>query len=183
MFKFSTRKIAFAAVIAGLYAGLTLAVMPFSYGPVQFRISEVLCILPFFFPFSVWGLFVGCIVANLFSPYLWLDITIGPIASLLAALSTMYIGQLNSRDRVMTKAFACFPPVFFNAILIGAMIAYIMMSEGAAESFLPIFIASFIWVGLGQSVVMYVLGLPLMIYLPKTKVIDNLKLLIDNRSK
>jgi len=180
MLKFSTKKIAFAAVVAGLYAGMTLAAMSFSYGPVQFRISEVLCILPFFFPFSVWGLFVGCIVANLFSPYLWLDITVGPIASLLAALCTMYIGRMNSRDRVLTKVFACFPPVIFNAVLIGAMIAYIMMSEGTAESFLPVFIASSIWVGLGQSVVLYVLGLPLMIYLPKTKVIDNLKLLIDN---
>jgi len=180
MLKISVRKIAFAAVVAGLYAGMTLAVMPFSYGPVQFRISEVLCILPFFFPFSVWGLFAGCIVANLFSPYLWLDITVGPIASLLSALCTMYIGRLSSRDRVLTKAFACFPPVIFNAVLIGAMIAYIMMSEGAAESFLPVFIASCIWIGLGQTVVLYVIGLPLMIYLPKTKVIDNLKLLIDN---
>jgi len=183
MLKLNVRKIAFAAVVAGLYAGMTLAAAGFSYGPVQFRISEVLCILPFFFPFSVWGLFVGCIVANFFSPYLWLDITIGPIASLLAALCTMYIGRLNSRDRVATKAFACFPPVIFNAVLIGAMIAYIMLSEGDAESFLPIFIASGLWVGLGQAVILYVLGLPLMIYLPKTKVIDNLELIINNNNR
>jgi len=177
--KVSIRKIAFAGITAALYAGLTLAVMSFSYGPVQLRISEVLCILPFFFPFSVWGLFAGCIIANIFSPYFWLDITVGPIASLLAALSTMYIGRLKSRDKITTKAFACFPPVFFNAVLIGAMIAFIMVSEGDAETFLPIFIASGFWVGLGQLVVMYVLGLPLMIYLPKTKIIEKLNALYE----
>jgi len=172
----------FAAVVAGLYAGLTLAVMPLSYGAVQFRISEVLCILPFFFPFSVWGLFVGCIISNIFSPYFWLDITVGPAASLLAALCTMYIGQLNSRDRVLTKIIACFPPVIFNALFIGAMISYIMISEGDASSFMLVFLSCSFWVGLGQLGVMYLLGLPLMIYLPKTRIINNINILIDTKT-
>jgi len=172
------RKIAFCGVIAALYVGLTFASMSFAYGAVQFRISEVLCILPFFFPFSVWGLFVGCIVANLFSPF-FLDVIIGPIASLLAALSTMYIGKMKSNETVPVKALACFPPVIFNAVMIGAMIAYIMVGEGASDAFLPAFISNGLWVGFGQLVVMYVLGLPLMIYLPRTKVIDKLKLLYE----
>ena len=174
MTKINTRKIAFSAVIAALYAALTIIIMPLSYGPVQIRFSEVLCILPFFFPFSVWGLFVGCIVANIFSPYP-LDILVGPVASLLAALGTMYAGRLNSRDRVSIKALACFPPVFFNALFIGAMISYIMVSEGASDSFMITFIASGLWVGLGQFLVLYVLGLPLMIYLPKTTIIEKLE--------
>jgi len=174
----NVRKIVFSAVIAALYAALTLAVMPLSYGPVQIRFSEVLCILPFFFPFSVWGLFIGCIVANIFSPYP-LDIIVGPVASLLAALGTMYIGMLSKRKRIPIKALACFPPVFFNAVLIGAMISYIMVSEGDSDSFLITFIASGLWVGLGQFIVLYALGLPLMIYLPKTKVIEKLGNLYD----
>ena len=174
--KLDVRKIAFAGVIAALYAGLTIAVMPLSYGAVQIRFSEVLCILPFFFPFSVWGLFIGCIAANILSPYP-LDIIIGPIASLAAALCTMYIGKSGNRDSIPVKALACFPPVIFNAVFIGAMIAYIMVSEGAADAFLPVFISSGLWVGLGQLIVLYVLGLPLMIYLPKTSIIDKLNTL------
>jgi len=173
------RKIAFSGVIAALYAGLTYATMSFAYGAVQFRLSEALCILPFFFPFSVWGLFAGCIAANLFSPYLIPDIIVGPVASLLAALSTMYIGKMKSRDTIATKAFACFPPVIFNAVLIGAMIAYIMVGEGASDAFMPAFISSGLWVGLGQLTVMYVIGLPLMIYLPRTNVITRLKILYE----
>ena len=180
--KISVRKIAFSGVIAALYAGMTIAIMPLSYGPVQVRVSEVLCILPFFFPFSVWGLFIGCIAANLLSPYP-LDVIIGPIASLIAALCTMYIGKMHSRESIPVKAFACFPPVLFNALFIGAMIAYIMVSEGAADAFMPAFISSGLWVGLGQLIVLYVLGLPLMIYLPKAKFFEKLYILYDKGGK
>ena len=172
MTKINIRKIVFAAVVAALYAGLTFATMPIAYTPMQLRISEVLCILPFFFPFSVWGLFVGCIVANLISPYGIIDLVIGSIASLLAAVSTMYIGKMDKPDRIPVKAFACFPPVIFNAIFIGAMIAFYMV--GFSEAFFATFIVNGLWVGLGQLAVLYVLGLPLMIYLPKTKIIDKL---------
>ena len=170
----SVRKVAFSGVIAALYVVMTVAVHPLSYGPLQVRFSEVLCILPFFFPFSVWGLFIGCIVANLFSPYHLLDIIVGPIASLLAALCTMYIGKMKNREKVTTKALACFPPVIFNAVLIGAMIAYIVVGEGASEAFLTLFISYGLWVGLGQLIVLYLIGLPLMVYLPTTKLIDKL---------
>ena len=176
MSKISVRKIAFSGVVAAFYAGLTIAVMPLSYGPVQLRLSEALCILPFFFPFSVWGIFVGCIAANIISPYP-LDVLVGPIASLIAAICTMYIGKMKNRERLSIKALACFPPVLINAVFIGAMIAYIITSEGEADAFIPAFITSGLWVGLGQLIVMYALGLPLMVFLPKTKFIDKLTIL------
>ena len=84
----SLRKLTFAAVVGALYAALTIALAPISYGPLQFRVSEVLCILPFFFPFTAWGLFVGCALANLFGSGLLPDIVFGSLATLLAALCT-----------------------------------------------------------------------------------------------
>ena len=168
----STRKIAFSGVIAALYASLTIALASFGYGPIQFRVAEVLCILPFFFPFSVWGLFVGCIIANLISPYP-LDIVVGPIASLLAALCTMQIGKLG-RERLPFKALACLPPVVLNAVFIGALIAYYMVGAGEAETFFAAFIISALQVGAGQFVILYALGFPLMIYLPKSRVFGKL---------
>ena len=159
------RKIAAAAVIAAIYAALTIALAPISYGNIQFRISEVLCILPFFFPSSVWGLFIGCLLANLLSPYGLIDIIVGPIATLIAALVTMKLGRLPSRDTVRTKALACLPPVISNAILVGAAITIASASSGA---FLPIFAANALEVGFGELVVMFVIGLPLLILLPRT---------------
>ena len=54
-----------AAVIGALYAAVTLLAAPISFGNLQCRVSEALCILPWFFPETAWGLFVGCILANL----------------------------------------------------------------------------------------------------------------------
>ena len=166
------RKIAFAGVIAALYAAITIALQFISFGPIQFRVAEALCILPFFFPFSVWGLFVGCILANMLSPYP-LDIVVGAVASLLAAISTMWIGKLG-KERLVAKFLACLPPVVFNAVLIGGMVAFYMMGSGEIKEFFTAFIISMAQVGLGQLVVLYAVGFPLLIYFPKSKVFSKL---------
>ena len=163
--KINIRKIAFAGIVAAIYAALTLALAPISYGNVQFRIAEALTVLPFFFPITLPGIFIGCIIANLFSPYGLLDVVAGSTASLLAGLCTMYLGKIN-KESTGLKALACFPPVIFNAVIIGAVIAFTITS-GSAE-FWSTFLVFGLWVGLGQLVVLYGLGFPLMLYLPKT---------------
>ena len=84
--KINTRKLVTAAIIGALYAGLTMVLSPISYGPIQMRVSEVLCILPYFLPYTAWGLFFGCIVANLISAAGILDVVFGSLATLLACL-------------------------------------------------------------------------------------------------
>ena len=165
------RKIALAGVIGALYAALTLALGFIAYGPVQFRIAEALCILPFFFPAAVPGLFVGCVIANLLSPYGILDIVGGSSASLLAALFTMYLGRLN-RDSLPVKALACAPPVIVNALVIGLVIAWTETSGGGA--FWYAFLINGAWVGFGQLVVLYAIGLPMMVFLPKKRFFKSL---------
>jgi len=169
---FSIRKIVFSAGIAAIYAVLTMTLSFIGYGPIQFRIAEALCVLPFFFPFSTWGLFIGCIIANLISPYP-LDIAVGPVATLLAALCTMRIGKIN-RNSIKVKAIACVPPILFNAVFIGALIAYYMIGAGVTDAFIAAFIICGLQVGLGQLVVLYAIGLPLMVYLPKSRVYTKL---------
>lgn len=163
--KITLRKIAFAAVVGGVYATLTIALAPVSYGPVQFRISEALCILPFFFPLSVWGLFVGCMIANLLSAYGILDIVFGSLATLLAALCTMAAGRYG-RESTFFKIIACLPPVVFNGVIVGALIA--SATTQSVEVFWPAFLSNSLWIGFGEFVVLFALGLPAMIFLPRT---------------
>ena len=61
----TVKKLVQGALIGALYAVLTLAAAPISYGLMQVRISEALSVLPYFTAAAVPGLFVGCIVANL----------------------------------------------------------------------------------------------------------------------
>ena len=87
MRRFSIRDLCLAALIAALYAVLTVALPIPQYGGVQLRAAEAMTVLPFLFPAATPGLFVGCIIANLFSPYP-LDVLCGSAATLIACLLT-----------------------------------------------------------------------------------------------
>jgi len=89
MSKFSTRDLTLAAVLAAVYAALTMLLPIPQYGPVQFRLAEALTVLPFVCPAAAPGLFIGCLLANLLSPYGLLDMAVGSGATLLACLLTM----------------------------------------------------------------------------------------------
>ena len=92
-----------AAVIAAIYVVLTIIFAPFSFGEVQVRISEALTVLPFFTPAAIPGLFVGCIIANLFGGAIPADIVFGSIATLLGALGTY---ALRKNEQILSSAAA-----------------------------------------------------------------------------
>lgn len=162
----SVHKLAFTALIAAIYAALTIGLGFMSYGYVQFRLSEALCILPFFFPFTSWGLFAGCLLANLMSPSGLLDMTFGSLATLLSCLSIAAIGMSGSRRSWLRCVSACLMPVIFNAVIVGAVIS---LTSAPLSMFMTIMVFPFYaaTVALGEAVVMFAAGLPLMRLLPK----------------
>ena len=142
------RKLCRAAVIGALYAAVTLLLAPISYGNLQCRVSEALCILPWFFPETAWGLFVGCLLANLVGGNGPLDIVFGSLATLIACLITA---------RIRLRGLALLPPVIVNAVMVGAMLAYVFSQDTFWAAY-PVFALE---VAVGEAVAMYVLGLPL----------------------
>ncbi len=162
----TTRIIAVSALIGGVYAALTVAFAPISYGPVQFRISEVFCILPYFLPETAFGLYVGCILANLFTGNIF-DIIFGSLATLFAGLLTARIGK--REHTLANSALACFMPVIFNAVIVGAVLTWAYGIQEFADNAVLSFAVNAGWVGFGELVVLYVLGLPLIRWLPKQK--------------
>ena len=158
--KSSTRKLTRAAIVGAAYAALTLfgSVFGITYGPIQCRFSEALCVLPFIFPETAWGLAVGCLIANLLSPYGLLDLVVGTLATLIAALLTR---------RCRSKYLAPLPPVLCNGLLVGAMLAYEEVGFGSA-------FASAFWfnacsVSVGDAISCYMLGLLLLGQLQKSR--------------
>lgn len=157
--------LAAAAIVGAAYAVLTMALAPISYGAIQLRVSEVLCILPYFMPCTAWGLFIGCAAANLLTGNIF-DIIFGSLATLAAALLTAAIGK---RKRTLANsALACLMPVVFNALVVGAVITAAYEGMNLFQHF-GIFALNAAYVGLGEAIVLYVLGLPLMRYLPGKK--------------
>lgn len=152
--KFSTRDLTFAAMLAALYAALTLA-LP-AYTPIQVRVSEALTVLPFLYPAATPGLFIGCLVANVISPYGLPDMICGSLATLLACLWTQ-----NLRSRWL----APLPPVLCNAVIVGAVLAW--SETGITPAFWPVYAGNAFTVGLGELIACYFLGSVLLIVLPR----------------
>lgn len=147
-----TSRLARTALIAAAYAVLTLAVPPFSYGPVQLRISESLCVLPFFIGEAVWGLTVGCFLANLigmsFGLTLPWDVLIGTLATYLASLAA---------SKIKNRWLLPLPAVVINAVFVGVMITYMLTDSIEA---VPLWY-NILTVGAGQIIACYGLGIPL----------------------
>lgn len=161
--KKSSKAIAIMAVIAAVYATVTVAFSFISYGPFQFRIAEGLTILPYFSPFAIVGLFVGCILSNIISPMGIPDLIFGSTATLIAAIITYYIGRSNLPFK---KYLSPLPSVIFNALIIG-----IMVTELYAPN-VPLYL-NILYVGFGQVVCCYGLGLPLINIIEKNNIIQN----------
>ena len=158
---FSTKSLTRAAIIAAAYCALSLvsSALSLAYGPVQLRFSEALCVLPFLMPEAVWGLFVGCLLTNVLSPYGLLDLIFGSAATLLAALLSA---------RCKTRVGAAVPPILCNAVLVGTLLSWEV--GGTAESFGTLFVYNAATVGAGEAAVCLVLGLPLLRILEKYKI-------------
>ena len=161
----TTLRLAVSAVIAAAYAALTIVLAPISYGAVQFRVSEALTVLPFFMPCTVWGLWIGCILANLYTGSL-ADIVFGSLATLLAALCTAWFGKRG--NTVKNRVLGCLMPVVFNAVIVGAVLTW---GYGFKEftSDLASYGFNALTVGLGEAAVLYLIGYTLLRQLPKIK--------------
>lgn len=152
----TTKDLTLAAVVAALYAALTLALPGPSYGYAQLRVAEALTVLPFLFPAAAPGLMVGCLVANLLSPYGMVDVVCGTAATALAAFLTM---------KMPNKWLAPLPPVLCNGIIVGGMLAW--YEAGFGPNFGPVLALTGPGVALGELAACYILGGVLLRALPK----------------
>ena len=143
-----------AAVIAALYVALTYVSRAFGLdsGMIQLRVSEALCILPIFTPAAIPGLYVGCLSANLLTGAHWVDILVGPVATLIGALGTYALRKL--------PYLAPAPAVISNALIIPFVLAY---GYGMEEA-IPFMMLT---VGIGELLSVYLFGMILYFSLKK----------------
>ena len=177
------RRVARIGMIAAVYAALTLASLLFlgslAWGPVQFRVSEAVCVLALFTADAVPGLALGCVIANLANIVLsgtgmlgMLDVVFGSLATVLGAWFTC-----RNRRR---PALALMGPVIANALIVPAYLPLMLQGIGfytipfttiALDGlYLPMYLFGLVATGIGEALVMYVLGLPLLAALKRTNI-------------
>jgi len=166
------RRLVLPGVVGGVYAGLTILLAPISFGPVQLRVTEILCVLPYFVPETAWGLFLGCGAANLYSAWGILDIVFGSLATLGAGLCAARLGRRRRRRggghvTLWDRVAVCLLPALWNGVAIGAVLARTLMPD----NFLTGWLLMGGQIALEEAAVLFLGGMPLMTYLAKRPLI------------
>lgn len=158
----STVFIVKSAVIAALYAIMTVVISPLSYGMVQCRFSESLIMLCAFSPAAIPGLTVGCLVANIFS-FNPIDMICGTTATLLSAV----VGYKLRKVKIGGIPWLTpLPAVIFNMIIIGLELSIYLPIEG--RGFFIGFLIQALSVFIGQVIACYIFGVPVYMLINKT---------------
>lgn len=151
----SVRRLVRCAVIAAVYVVVCLVLAPFSYGAVQVRVAEALCLLPVFGAEYIVGVTLGCFLANLLGSTA-VDVVFGTLATLLACLVTYKLRDIRVKGLAIP---ASLPPVVFNMIIVGAFEITFFFSDGAPTAMLAVFNA--VTVGIGELISCTILGVAL----------------------
>ena len=151
----SVRRLVRCAVIAAVYVVVCLVLAPFSYGAVQVRVAEALCLLPVFGGEYIVGVTLGCFLANLLGSTV-VDVVFGTLATLLACLVTYKLRDIRVKGLAIP---ASLPPVVFNMIIVGAFEITFFFSDGAPTAMLAVFNA--VTVGIGELISCTILGVAL----------------------
>lgn len=113
----NTKRLVRAAMVAAIYVVLCLVLAPFSYGAVQVRLAEMLCLLPVFGAEYIVAVTLGCFLANLLGSTL-VDVVFGTAATLVACLVTYAVRKVRVGGLAIPAAV---PPIVSNAVIVGAL--------------------------------------------------------------
>lgn len=160
-----TRMLARSAVTAALYVALTVVSYPFSYGMVQFRISEIMTLLAWMDPSYIPGLLVGCAVANLLGTGGIVDVIFGTAASAFAFAVMLLVRKIKKEK--LSLFISSLAPALSSFIIAFEM----RFATGSEESFW----LWFLWIAVGEFAVVTVLGCPIAMYLKKKNLLEIIK--------
>ena len=148
------------ALIAAIYTSLSLVLAPLSFGNIQVRIAEALTILAIFSPIGITGVTLGCFITNLIgvltgvNPLGFLDVFVGTAATLLAGLLSYHLREVRVQHFPLVSFLM---PILLNALLIGLELSWVLVPNFTWAIF-----ALFAFeVGVGQTLAVFGLGLPL----------------------
>ena len=138
-----------ASMIAALYVVLTLLANALGLAnyAIQIRFSEALTILPFFTPAAIPGLTIGCLLSNLLTGCMPLDILFGSLATLLGAIGTYALRRFLWAAPI--------PPILANTLIVPFILAYVYRFDGSIPYFM-------LTVGIGELLSCGVLGMVLL---------------------
>ena len=150
----TTKTIARAGLIAGLYTAISMLAFPISGGAIQIRISEALTLLPLFYIEAIPALAVGCLLSNLLLGCAVYDIILGSLVTFVSAVLTYLVGKIFKNALLKILLGGIFP-VLLNAFLLPLIW---ILCYGALEYIYFLQVALLL---VGQTISVYAVGIPL----------------------
>lgn len=137
------------SIVVTIYIVSTIALGEFSYGPIQFRVSELLNFLAFIDPLYIIALTIGCAISNFYS-FGIIDVFVGSFATLLSTY-LMY----KSKNMIIASLW----PVI-NCVFVAGELYFLGIAP---------FWISLITIALGEFVIMTIIGVPVLKVIFKNK--------------
>lgn len=135
----TTKRFAKIAMVAAIYAAVSLALAPLSYGPVQVRIAEALTMLPLVWQPAIPALTLGCFITNMIGSMMSvtgpIDMVVGTLATFLAAVCTWKLRTVRTAG---IPVWAILMPVLFNGVFVGIELAW-MLNPGNILQMAPVY--------------------------------------------
>ncbi len=144
-------QIAKVAILAAIYVALCAVLQPVSFGPVQFRFSEILCLLSIDQLWAFWGVVLGCLLSNLFLGGLGIvDVIFGTLATFLACLSAYLLRDIRYKEYPLLSAFMI---ALINGLIIGTELGFILKTRNLIpEYILQVFIGEIVVLAIGLPI-------------------------------
>ncbi len=129
------KKIVENAMIAAVYFVICLVSGSLAYDQIQFRIAELFVLFCFWRRDFIFGVTVGCLLANAMSTLGPIDMAVGTVLTLVSCILVAYTPKL---------LIACIWPIAFNAFGVAAELYFLLD--------LPYWV-NVLWVGIGEATV------------------------------
>ncbi len=146
-----TQKIVNCALFAAIYAVLCAVLQPISFGPIQFRFADILCLFSIDYFWAFVGVTIGCFLSNTFFGGLGIaDMAFGTLATVIGCFLAYLLRNIRYKGYPLISALMI---VLANAIIIGIELGYIL----STPNLIPLYMLQ---VGIGELTVLAI-GLPL----------------------
>lgn len=159
----AVKRLTRTAIIAAMYVALTFisSLAGLASGVIQLRLSEMLTVMPIFFPESVFGLYLGCLLSNILTGCAPWDIVFGSLATLLGAVGAYLLRKLPEKLIWV----ATLPTTLSNALIVPAVLIY---AYGVPDGYFFLMAT----VGIGELLSATVLGTALYFLIKKSRVAE-----------
>ena len=152
----TTKMLVEIGLIAGMYTAVTLLLAPFSFGPVQIRLSELFNYTALIKRRYIYGVTLGVLIANMASPTWLLDVPIGTIGTFVCLIIARWLADKTQKTWLKLT--------IFGAIFVVSM--FTVAGQISLMGHVP-FWPTYLTVAIGEAISMAIGGVLMAALLPR----------------